>query len=65
LCSGYKNPEKKIKIPFWIKKSGIENNTFRKNLSEKDYCVPEEEIWNEILYLSISFKGIFPYDWLQ
>jgi len=30
LCFGYKNPEKKFKIPFRIKKSRTENNTFGK-----------------------------------
>jgi len=35
--------KKKIKISFQIKKSGTENNTFRKNLSEKDFCVPKKK----------------------
>jgi len=51
LCFGYKNPEKKIKIPFWIKKSRTENNTFWKKLSKRDYCVPEKGVQNVILYV--------------
>jgi len=59
LCFGYKNPEKKNKISLWIKKFETENNTFRINLSGRDYCVPEKEIRNVILYASYFFKGIF------
>jgi len=36
------------------KKSGTENNTFWKNLSKSDYCVPEKEVWNVILYVPHS-----------
>jgi len=59
LYFGCKNQKQKIKISFWIKKSGIENNTFQKNLSERDYCVPENEVRNVILYVSHFFKDFF------
>jgi len=59
LYSGYKNPEKKIKISFRIKKFGTENNTFQKKLSGRDYCVPEKRIQNVILYVPHFLKGIF------
>ena len=36
MSFGNKNPETKIKILFWIKKSRIENNTFRKKKSKKE-----------------------------
>jgi len=51
--------KKKIKISFQIKKSRTENNTFQKNLSERNYYVPEKGVWNVILYASHFFKGIF------
>jgi len=57
LYFGYKNAEKKI--PFRIKKSRTENNTFWKKLSERDYCVPEKRVHNVILYVPHFFKGIF------
>jgi len=44
LCFGYKNTKKKIKIPFWIKKYEIENNTFQKNLFGRDYYVPKKRV---------------------
>jgi len=59
LCFGYKNPEKKIKITFRIKKSKTENNTFRKKLSGRDYCVLEKGVQNVILYTPHFLKGIF------
>ena len=59
MCFGYKNLEKKIKISFRIKKSRIENNTFWKKLSERDYCVPEKGVWNVILYVPHFLKDIF------
>jgi len=59
LCFRYKNPEKKNQNPFQIKKYGTENNTFQKNLSGRDYCVPKKGIQNVILYAIHFFKGIF------
>ena len=61
MCFGYKIPEKKIKISFWIKKSETENNTLQKNLSGRNYCVLEKRVWNVILYALHFFKGIFDF----
>jgi len=59
LCSRYKNPEKKNQNLIPDKKSRIKNNTFQKNLSERDYCVPKKRVRNVILYIPHFFKGIF------
>ena len=61
MCSGYKNPEKKNKIPFRIKKFRIKNNTFQKNLFGRDYCVSEKRVQNVILYVPHFFKSIFSF----
>ena len=60
MCFGYKNPEKKNKISFWIKKFGTENNSFQiKKLSGRDYCVLEKGVRNVILYVPHFLKDIF------
>jgi len=59
LCFGYKNLEKENQNPIPDKKSGTENNAFQKKLSGRDYCVPEKEVQNVILYVLHFFKGIF------
>ena len=54
----YKNSETKTQNPLSIKISEIENNTFWTNLSGRDYCVPEKEIQNVILYI-LHFLRVF------
>jgi len=54
--------KKKIKILFCIKKSKIKNNTFKKNLFERDYYVPKKVVRNVVLYVPIFLRifSIFP-----
>jgi len=61
LCSENKKPKTKIKISFRIRKYGIENNTFQKSRSERDYCVSEKGVWNVFLYMYPFLRAFSSY----